>query len=120
MDETTQGFEEFAAAFGMEEDNQIPSEDVTEETDSTQTEQDGNDQEAAEESDSEETAESNENQNAEEVGAEGVQGGDGGALEADHLLAAAHISLRRQKRQLKLPHGRFFGEQPSDGKEKRH
>ena len=97
MDETTQGFEEFAAAFGMEEDNQIPSEDVTEETDSTQTEQDGNDQEATEESDSEETAEGNENQNAEEVGAEGQDGADKGTTEQKFT-----IKVNKESREVNL------------------
>ena len=97
MDETTQGFEEFAAAFGMEEDNQIPSEDVTEETDSTQTEQDGNDQEVTEESDSEETAEGNENQNAEEVGAEGQDGADKGTAEQKFT-----IKVNKESREVNL------------------
>ena len=36
---------------------------------------------------------------AQKVGAEGVQRGDAGALQPDHLLAAAVVALRRQRRQ---------------------
>ena len=90
MDETTQGFEEFAAAFGMEEDYQNPSEEAEEETEGTQEDSTDTEQEAEEQPESEETAEGNESQDAEEVGAEG-QG------EADSNISKQKFTIKVNK-----------------------
>lgn len=71
MEETTQGFEEFAAAFGIEGDYQTTEEHEAENTEGTNEEQNGSEQEAEEQPQSEETAEGNDSQEAEEVGAQG-------------------------------------------------
>jgi hypothetical protein len=97
MDENTQDFAEFAAAFGVEEDNQIPSEDAAEETGSTQNEQVGNEQEATDEPEGEETAEGNESQNAEEVGADGNGAADKGTAEQKFT-----IKVNKESREVNL------------------
>ena len=76
MEETTQGFEEFAAAFGIEGDYQTTEEHEAENTEGTNEEQSGNEQEAEEQPQSEETAEGNDSQEAEEVGAQGEDKAD--------------------------------------------
>lgn len=70
MDETTQGFEEFAAAFGVDGDYQTTETDAVDESDSTNEELSGTEQEGEEQLQSEENSEGNDNQNSEEVAAE--------------------------------------------------
>lgn len=96
MDETTQGFEEFEAAFN-DDGYQTAPESAEAETEPAQEEMEEEVQEGAEAPESDETAEDNESQNAEEVGADGTDEADNGASEQKFT-----IKVNKESREVTL------------------